>query len=299
MVIQVIDRLKRIIKPYLFIFPAIIILFLFNIYPAIKVLAMSFYTKYNYLKNIVFELGLDNFKTLLSDQIFYTALKNTMIITIVVVPISITISVLIASLLYKNTKIRNFLRGVYFLPFITSTAAVGVVFRWIFNSKFGLLNYFLDIVGMKPIDWLIDPRYSLIATIILCVWKNLGYNILIFVTALRNVDEDYIRAGKIDGASKREIFRRLIIPLISPSILFVSITSSIGSFKVFQEVYTLFNRSAGPLNSSITIVYYIYDNLMNKYAYGLASAASLVLFIIILIFTLVQFILSKKLVHYE
>lgn len=272
---------------------------MFSIYPTVKVLLMAFYTKYNYFKHIVFETGTDNFVNLFNDELFLLSLKNTARIVVWVVPISIIISIFISTLLYENTKIKNFIRGVYFIPFITSTAAVAVVFRWIFNSKFGLLNYFLGLIGIEPIAWLLDPNYSIYATIIFCIWKTLGYNILIFVTGLRKIDDVYLKAAKVDGANAFVRFKRIILPLLSPTILFISITSLIGTFKVFQEVYTLFGRSPGPLNSSLTIVYYIYDNLMNKFSYGIAAAASLVLFAIVLLVTLIQFLVSKKYVHYS
>lgn len=287
------------LKPYLLLLPALSIIFIFSIYPTIKVLLMAFYTKYNYFKHIVFERGTDNFVNLFKDELFLLALKNTATIVLWVVPISIIISIFISTLLYENTRIKNFIRGIYFIPFITSTVAVAVVFRWIFNSKFGLLNFFLSLFGIDAIEWLLDPKYSIYATIIFCIWKTLGYNILIFVTGLRKIDDVYLKAAKIDGANGSQRFRKIILPLLSPTVLFISITSLIGTFKVFQEVYTLFGRSPGPLNSSLTIVYYIYDNLMNKFSYGIAAAASLVLFAIILVLTLVQFIVSKKYVHYN
>lgn len=292
-------KLNRKIKPYILLLPALAIIFMFSIYPTVKVLLMAFYTKYNYFKHIVFETGTDNFVNLFNDELFLLSLKNTARIVVWVVPISIIISIFISTLLYKNTKIKNFIRGVYFIPFITSTAAVAVVFRWIFNSKFGLLNYFLGLIGIEPIAWLLDPNYSIYATIIFCIWKTLGYNILIFVTGLRKIDDVYLKAAKVDGANAFVRFKRIILPLLSPTILFISITSLIGTFKVFQEVYTLFGRSPGPLNSSLTIVYYIYDNLMNKFSYGIAAAASLVLFAIVLLVTLIQFLVSKKYVHYS
>ena len=198
--------------------------------------------------------------------------------------------------LVQNNKINTGLRNIYFLPFITSTVAVAVVFRWIFHSRFGLFNYALGLIGISPIPWLTDPRYSMTALIILCVWKTLGYNILIILTGLRNIPQQYYSAARIDGAAGYKIFFRITLPLLMPTLFFVFTTSLIGAFKTFSEVYALFHKSAGPVNSCMTIVYYIYDKLVNQFSYGISAAASFILFFIILLLTVVSF-LSVKLLN--
>lgn len=279
--------------------PALIILTVFQIYPSLKVFIMSSYTKFNYLRHEVHEYGIGNFVTLFRDPNFVKALRNTLLLVLTVVPVSILFSLLIALSLAQNTRIRNLVRGIYFLPFVTSTVAVSAVWRWIFHSKYGLLNYFLGLFGGRPIKWLSDPRWSFIALAILCVWKSLGYNILILVTGLRNIDEKYIQAARVDGASAFAIKRSIILPLLTPSLFLVSVTSLISSFKTFQEVYALFHKTPGPLKSCLTMVYYIYDNISNKYLFGLASAASVVLFLIVLGVTVLQLRVGKRFVHYH
>ncbi|MDY0235293.1 MAG: sugar ABC transporter permease [Gudongella sp.] len=291
--------LKNFLIGMIYLLPALVILVTFQIYPIFKALLMSFYTKYNYFKHIVFEYGFDNYINLFKDEKFILALQNTFIFVIGVVPASIIISIFIATLLNSKIQFKNLFRNIYFLPFVTSTTAIAMVWRWIYHSQYGLLNYFLSLIGIDPIQWLIDPNWSMIALIILSIWKTLGYNILIILTGLQNVDEQYNNAAKIDGAKAWKRFTRITFPLISPTIFFVSITSLIGSFKVFGEVYILFDKMPGPLNSCLTMVYYIYDKLAVKYSYGMASAASVVLFLIILAITLIQFIISKKWVHYK
>ena len=256
---------------------------------------MSFYTKYNYFKHHVYEYGLDNYIALAKDEQFIAACINTLKFVLISVPISIILSLLISVSLVKNNKINTIIRNIYFLPFITSTVAVAVVFRWIFHSRFGLLNYALGIVGIKPIAWLTDSRYAMTALIILCVWKTLGYNILIILTGLRNIPQHYYSAARIDGAVPYKIFFRITLPLLMPTVFFVSITSLIGAFKTFSEVYALFHRSAGPLNACMTIVYFIYDKLVNQFSYGISAAASFILFFVILLLTVLSFAVARLL----
>ena len=283
------------LRAILYLAPALIILITFSLYPAVKVFLMSFYTKYNYFKHHVYEYGLDNYIALAKDEQFIAACINTLKFVLISVPISIILSLLISVLLVKNNKINTIIRNIYFLPFITSTVAVAVVFRWIFHSRFGLLNYALGIIGIKPIAWLTDSRYAMTALIILCVWKTLGYNILIILTGLRNIPQHYYSAARIDGAVPYKIFFRITLPLLMPTVFFVSITSLIGAFKTFSEVYALFHRSAGPLNACMTIVYFIYDKLVNQFSYGISAAASFILFFVILLLTVLSFTVAKLL----
>ncbi len=293
------DNIKKFIIGITYLLPALIILGTFQIYPSIKVFLMSTYTEYNYIKHIVLKRGISNFINLFNDPNFIVAIKNTFILVVFIVPISIILSLFLSLLLYEKSAFRDFIRSIYFLPFITSTVAISVVWRWIFNSKAGLMNYILSFIGINGIKWLTDPKWSMVALVILSVWKTLGYNILILVTGLRSIDEKFYQAARVDGANNWVITRKITIPLLSPSLLFVSITSMIGAFKVFQEVYALFNKTPGPLKSCLTMVYYIYDKLMNHYSYGMAAAGSVVLFGFILLITLIQWLISKRKVHYN
>lgn len=292
-------EINNILKGLFYLFPSLIIIGTFQIYPSIKVFLLSTYTEYNYMKHIVLNKGIDNFINIFNDPNFIISIKNTLILVVCIVPLSIIVSLFLSLLMYKKTKFRDFIRSIYFLPFITSTVAISVVWRWIFNSKTGILNYLLSLFNIKPINWLTDPQWAMVALVILSVWKTMGYNILILVTGLRSIDEKYYQAARVDGATERIIVRTITIPLLSPSLLFVSITSMIGAFKVFQEVYALFNKTPGPLKSCLTMVYYIYDKLINHYSYGMAAAASVVLFIIILIITFLQWIIMKRKVFYR
>lgn len=291
-------NIKSFIRGIVYISPVLIILMIFSVYPIIKIIDMSFYNKYNYIKDIVFQRGLNNYKYIFNDTEFFIALKNTVIYVLWVMPLSISISLLIAVFLNSKIKFKEVFRTIYFIPFVTSTVAISMVWRWIFNSEYGVLNYLLGIVNINPINWLTDPKYSMGALIILSIWKSLGYNIIIFLAGLQNIDNQYGKAAQIDGANKWRILTKITIPLLSPTILFVSVVSLINSFKVFGEVYALFNKIPGPLNSCLTMVYYIYNKFYNQYHYGIASAAVVVLYIIILILNFIQFRVGKKKVEY-
>ena len=189
--------LKSTGKALLYLAPALIILIVFNIYPIIKSFIMGFYTDYDYFNNIVYEYGIDNFTYIFQDGDFWTALKNTLIFVIGVVPISILISLGIAILLNSKIKFKGLFRSIYFLPFVTSVVAVSMVFRWIYHTDYGLLNYFLGLFGIDTIKWLTDPSWSMPALIIMCIWKGLGYNIIIFLAGLQNIDHGLYLAPKL------------------------------------------------------------------------------------------------------
>ena len=286
-------------KAFLYLTPALLILFVFNIYPIIRSFLMSFYTDYDYFNDIVHAYGFDNFIAVFKDPNFITALKNTGIFVIGVVPISIALSLGIAVLLNNNIKFSGFFRTIYFLPFVTSVVAVAIVWSWIFHSDYGLLNFILGWFGIDPIAWLNHPKYAMPALIILSIWKGLGFNIIIFLAGLQSIGKHYYLAAKVDGASSWRRFTNITLPLLSPTLFFVSIISIINGFKVFDEVFALFNGRPGPANSALTVVYYIYQKFYEEWQFGLASTAAFVLFIIIFIFTIIQLIIGRRFVHYN
>ncbi|GAB2556622.1 carbohydrate ABC transporter permease [Gracilibacillus alcaliphilus] len=290
---------KSTFKAFLYLLPALLILIIFNIYPIIKSFLMSFYIDFDYFNNVVYERGVRNFIHLFQDPNFIKATLNTFIFVVGVVPISIILSLTIALFLNSKIKFLGFFRTIYFLPFVTSVVAVAIVWSWIFHSDYGLLNYFLGWFGIDPINWLTDPTYAMPALIILSIWKGLGFNIIIFLAGLQNINQQYYLAAQVDGASAWRRFTNMTLPLLSPTMFFVSIISIINGFKVFDEIFALFNGKPGPANSTLTVVYYVYQKFYEEYEFSLAAAAAFVLFIIVFIFTLVQLIIGKKFVHYD
>jgi multiple sugar transport system permease protein len=219
-----------------------------------KALVMSFYTKFDYIKDIVYKRGFDNFVYVLTDEDFYIALRNTFTYVLISVPLSIGLALFIALLLNKNIKLKSFFRSVYFLPFVTSTIAISVGWKWMFNTDAGLINIILASLGLETYSFLRESRFTMPLLILLNIWKGLGYDVVIILAGLQNIDDRYYYAAKVDGANSWRVFRKITLPLLSPIIFFLTITSIIRGFKIFDEVFVLYDRGAGPLKSGMTIV---------------------------------------------
>lgn len=284
---------------YLYLLPTLVITLVFVVYPLIMSFRMGFYEKYNYYTEVGTGFGLSTFKFVLNDPNFQKALMNTFLIVIVAVPVSMIIALAIALLLNAGIKASKVFQAIYFLPYVTSVIAIGIVWSWLFHSDFGYINQFLGLFGVEPIQWLNDPKMAIWALIIFNIWSGLAFKIVIFLSGLQNIDPQYYKAAQIDGTPKWKVFSRITLPLLSPTVFFLTITSVIGSFKVYNEVFALFGGKPGPANSCMTVVYYIYDMFYGSSQVHKAAAASIILFVIILIITGIQMVLSKKLVHYK
>ena len=238
-------------------------------------------------------MGLENYRLLFKDNLFYKILLNTVVFALSTSVLGVIIPLALASIL--NSKIRGseFYKTAYFLPFITPMVVVGIVWAWIFDPNIGLLNQLLHI----NINWLYDSKFALPAIIIVSVWKLIGYNMIIFLSSLSAISNSMFEAAKIDGANAFQVFRNVTIPLLSPTIFFVIIITAISSFQVFDLVYLM--TQGGPFDSTNVLVYAIYKNAFEYFNVGKASAIAYVLFAIILVLTLVQWSLRKKLVYNE
>lgn len=290
--------LKSTAKAALYLLPMLVITITFNIWPIINSFLMSLYTKYDFYTDKVSAWGFDNFVYLWNDPDFHLAVRNTLVFVVGVVPITVILSLIIALLLNQVKIISGFFRTVYFLPFVTSTVAIAMVWNWMFHSNYGLINYFMGWFGIHPINWLTDPHYALLALIIMSIWKSLGFNIILFLVGLNNIDHAYYEAAEIDGANARQRFWNITIPMLSPITFLVSVNGIIGSFKVFDEIFALFQGTPGPGKADLTIVYYLYQKFYTEYKYPIAAASGVVLFFLILLVTLVQLWYSRKHVHY-
>jgi multiple sugar transport system permease protein len=279
---------KKNFKGYIYLLPSIIIMIAFTLYPLVRAIIMSFLGDYNIINDSFKSVGFDNYKALFSDPAFGKSLRNTAIYVVCVVPASIMLSLLFAVLINSCKKTKALFQTIYFLPYVTSVIAIGIVWRWMFNSNYGLINYFLSIFGIEPVQWLNLPKYAMPALIIFAIWKSMAFNILIFLAGLQTIPEDLYRAARIDSTPRLRVFTRITVPQLAPMIVYSSVIGMIGAFKVYNEVFSLFGGNAGPANSAMTIVYYIYDKFYNSYKYGVAAAGSVVLFLIILAFTQIQ-----------
>jgi len=232
-------------------------------------------------------------------NLFVKAMFNTFYYVVLSVPITIGLALGIALMLNSNIKLRTFFRTAYFIPFVTSIVAISLVWRWIFDDAYGLLNYFLSFFDVQKIAWLKDERWTIPTIAIVSIWRIVGYNAVIFLAGLQSIDRSYYEAAEVDGANAGQKFLYITWPLLSPTTFFLLIVSLINAFKVFTEVYVLYSGLPGPYNNSgLTMVYYVFDRFYVQQRMGIACAAAYVLFAIILIFTLIQFKVGRNVVEY-
>ncbi len=283
---------------YLFLLPSLLVLGTFTFYPVIRAGILSLYDA-NMAGTVKEWIGLGNYKEVLTDEAFWVAIKNTFIFVIGTVPIEIMLALGVAVLLNKGLKARALYRLAFFLPHITTTVAISMVWLWIYHEQYGLLNHILGWFGVSPAKWLLDPKYTMVTIIILSIWKTLGFTSVIFLSGLQNVDKELYNAAKVDGANDRQVFWNVTWPMLSPTTFFVSITSVIGAFKIFTEIFVLYGGKPGPLRVANTIVFYIYEAAWGDFRAGFASAASYVLFFLVLAVSMFQLWYAKRHVHYS
>jgi multiple sugar transport system permease protein len=242
-------------------------------------------------------VGLDNYTALLSDDRFLKALRNTFFYTIVSVPLGLAIALGLA--LALNVRIRGiaWIRTAYFLPVVTSTIAIALVWQWIYSPESGLLNEVIGLVGIPAQKWLGDPTLAMPAIIAMSIWQGLGVNVIIFLAGLQAIPTELLDAASVDGAGRWARFRGVVLPLLTPAIFFTGVLSLIGSFQVFDQVFVL--ARPRPTDATITIVYFIYENGFKFFKMGYASAASWVLFLIVALFTAIYFWSQDRWVHYQ
>ena len=272
-------------KAWLFLLPSLGVILLFNIYPLIRSFWMSF-QKGSLLK--LQYTGLSNYQKVLADPVFHKALMNTALYAFVVVPVALCISVVIAWIIFEKVKHKSVFETIFFMPYVTSTIAIGIVFRYFFNGSYGLVNFLLGLVGIPAVNWLDNVSMSMPTLIIFGIWTGLAFNIIILLAGLRNIDPEHFKIAKMFGATEKEIFWRITFPQLVPTIAFLSTVNLIGAFKVYTQVYALFGGTPGVANSATTAVYYIYDKFHVAGRPGIAMAATVILFVIILIATFFQ-----------
>ncbi len=269
--------------------PAMLHMLFFIVLPIIIGLIISFF-EYNPLSDNNTFVGLDNFKNLLSDQNFMKALKNTFVFVLFTVALNISLSLVIAQLIsyFKSNKVRSFFRMVFFLPCIAPMVATSVVFaRSIFPTTTGLLNLFLNSIGLKSVNWLGDPKVLMISVIAYTLWVDIGYNIILFSAGIDGIPAYVYEAADLDGTSEWRKFRKITMPLLGRSFQFVIVQTLISHFQMFAQFSVLILKD-GPQNSGLVLSRYIYKNAFEYKDMGYASAVSMILFIIILILSLIE-----------
>ena len=278
-------------KAWLFLLPSLVIIFLFSVYPLFRSFIMSFQTGTLITQQYA---GLENYQRVLTDPVFFRALQNTALFAFAVVPISLILSLAIAWIICEKVKYKSFFETIFFMPYVTSTIAIGIVFRYFFNGSYGIINYLLGLVGIAPVNWLDNVNMSMTTLIIFGVWTSLAFNIIILLAGMRNIDKEHYKIAKMFGATDGEIFRKITFPQLIPTFAFLLTVNLISAFKVYTQVYALFGGQPGIARSATTAVFYIYDKFHIAGRPGIAMAATVILFIIILLVTFIQNKLLKK-----
>lgn len=279
----------------LFVSPALLLILVFFIVPVFIALLLSFSDfdiyalgSLEYLRFI----GLRNYIELFQNPLFWTALGNTVYFVVIGGPLSMVVSLGAALLIgSKLVKFKTLFRTVFFLPVVTTLVAVAVMWRYLYHPRYGLLNYALGGLGIEPIDWLGDPFWAMPAIILMAVWKNFGYNMIIFLAGLQSIPDSLYEAARIDGANRWRQFWHVTLPMLAPTFLFVAIITMIGYFQLFAEPYVM--TQGGPSNATLSVVLFMYEQGFRWWNLGSAAAIAFVLFAIILAVTLIQLRLQR------
>lgn len=280
---------------YLFLSPTLLIFCTFVLFPVVFSFYLSFH-QWNMFSSDKPFVGLANYGRLIQSAEFWMVLKNTLVYTLGTVPLNMALALALAYVLNKQIAGKRFLRAAFFTPVVISPVAAAVIWRWIYEPNFGILNYALGLFGIPPVNWLNDPTAAMFALIAMGVWKSFGVNMVLFSAGLQGIPDQYYEAAEIDGAGKVSRFWNITLPLLSPTTFFILVMSVIGSFQVFDIVYVL--TSGGPLGSTKVLVFYLYENAFKFFEMGYASAIAYAMFALIFALTLLQLKYLRKRVHY-
>ena len=287
-------RLFKAVEPYLYLLPTIIGLLLFSAGSVIATFFVSF-TRWPIVTAPKW-IGLGNYQAIIQSDLFWRVFWNTLYFVVLAVPLSVSASLAAAVLVNRGVRGVRFFRTVYFLPVVSSMVAVALVWSYMYNPEYGMLNFLLSVIGMQGPAWLSDARWAMPAMVIVTVWKGLGYSMVIFLAGLQNIPEELYEAAALDGAGPSRRFWRVTFPLLSPTLFFVLVITLINSFQVFEQTYVL--TRGGPGNATLTLSYHIYENAFSFFRMGYAAAVSYVLFAFTFVITLIQFKLQYRWVFY-
>ena len=289
-------KVKDWIAAYIFIAPVTIGLMVFYIWPFIQ----NFWFSFNDVNkfNVTHFIGLDNYRQMLSDKEVFQSFGNTLKYVVVTVPVGLFLSLVIAALLNAKIKGKSIYRTLYFLPSVTMAAAVAMVWKWVFNEKMGILNAVITSFGGPRIGWLTNSTTAIFVIMLVGLWMTVGYNMIILLAGMQGISKTYYEAAAIDGAGSLTQFFKITIPLLTPTIFFVMITSIISAFQVFDVVYMMVLKSNPAYESTQTVVMLFYRQAFDYGYKGYAAAISILIFAVIMLITLIQFSVQKKWVNY-
>lgn len=285
------------IAGYTMILPLVLGLGVFYFYPIFRVFYDSFHVVGAFNKSKW--VGIQNYVTMFQDETMWQALFNTFRYVIVIVPAVIILALILAVFLNMKIKGKAFFRVVYFIPAITMSAAVAMIWRWMFNGDYGLINYFLNLFGMESVQFLSNPNLAWISICVVTIWSNVGYNMIILLAGVQGISKSYYEAASMDGAGSIRQFFTITLPLITPTLFFVLVTTLIGTFQIFDTIYMMISKTGIAMTASESMVVYFYKNAFEFSKKGYASALAVFLFVIIMVITAVQMKLQKKWVNYE
>jgi len=286
---------------YLFVAPVAVLFFVFVVGPLIASFYWSF-TEFNGMQAPKW-VGLSNYRNIFTnDPRFWKSIRNTIFYTVGVIPPGVALSLMLAIAVNQKIRFKNFFRVIYFIPSITSIIALSVIWKWLFaGEKYGLINYFLILIGLKPIDWLMSTVWTLPAIMIMSIWAGIGYNMMLFLAGLQTIPTTIYEAADIDGAGTWDKFRHITLPLLKPTMVFVVIMSFIVSFQVFERIYIMTESEfgiGGVLDSALTVVAYMYDTGFRRFQMGYASALGYIVFVVVFLITIINVRFVKSKVEY-
>lgn len=288
---------EEIFWAWFFITPLVAGLFFFYTLPTIAAFGLGF-TSWDGLSTPIFN-GVENFSRIMQDDKFIRSIWNTIVYTFAGVPVSIGLATIIAVLLNQKIKGVAFYRTIYFLPVITMPVAVAMLWKWLYNTDYGIINYLLGLINLPGFSWLLDERTALMSIVIVAIWSGVGYNVVILLAGLQGISRSYYEAAELDGAGPMRKFFNITLPLLTPSIFFATVIGIINSFKVFDIIYVMSPQRGSLLDTTRTMVYSIYEKGFTEFELGYAAAQSLVMFLFIFIVTMLQMKLQNKWVHYD
>jgi multiple sugar transport system permease protein len=283
------------VSGWLFVLPAVALIGLFGIIPIGWGLILSL--QENDLLTPPKWVGLDNYRTLIHDPVFRASIHRTIVYTLLFVPLSVGGALAIAVLLNARIRFSRFYRTAVFIPVATSTVATGIIFNWLLEPTYGVVNYLLSYVGLGPYGFFQDPDQAMYSIVAMTVWGWLGFDVIVYMAALQGVPDELVEAAKLDGAGRWAVFRNVVFPLLSPTTLFLIVWSTINALQVFDEIYV--TTRGGPLQATTVLVYYLFNQAFELFHGGYAAAIAYVLFLITLVLSILQLWVGNRRVHYS
>ncbi|WP_270168070.1 carbohydrate ABC transporter permease [Paenibacillus sp. SYP-B4298] len=268
----------------MFLLPYLLVFLVFRFGPSVAGLFIGF-MKWNIIGDASFA-GLSNFKKLFADPIFFTSLKNTLLFLVMALPPLIIFSLLLAVLLNQKLKFRNAVRTISIMPYVLIPAVVGIIWNWLYDNNFGILNYYLKLLGLSPVEWLTNEKYALFSVAIVTVWSFLGYNMILYLAGLQDISKDLYEASEIDGATKLQTFMKITLPLLKPITSMIVTLTLINTIQVFDQIFVMTN--GGPGTATLTLVQYLYGTAFQNYNLGYGSTLGIAILVILIVMVQIQ-----------